>query len=460
MNLESLLYTTLSVNTLQQSNNPLYIVCAFILVSIIKQISILVPEGIKWMKTVFEKKYKQKALELVPIQKNMTACIEFKREYKTNFQNNKLMDALIDYICNNNNVKYLLLREFFVFNNKTEVEITKDIYIKLHDIIYESEQIHAIHFQMYSFKLYLKDLRSFCDDILQKYFESQRSILNKEKYYFKSISHGIYTRTRFNTTKSLQNLFGDHIRIAKKRLDLFIHSPEWYKEKGVPYSIGFLLYGLPGCGKTSFIKAIANDTQRHIVNIDLTNETTHKSFYNLFFTDQIMHDRETVNVPIKERIYVIEDADCLTDIVLDRSKQKEKEKNVEKEKEKNFEKEVAKKVKEQNNDELLNLSHLLNILDGVLETPGRIIIMTTNHIEHIDPALKRPGRFDLVLEFSYITKKSIEEMIEHFYHKKVTIDSVFDKVFTPAQIQEGILRNLDNYEAFISFLYNTKPSLL
>ncbi|KAF0691357.1 hypothetical protein As57867_017338, partial [Aphanomyces stellatus] len=40
----------------------------------------------------------------------------------------------------------------------------------------------------------------------------------------------------------------------------------------------------------------------------------------------------------------------------------------------------------------LNLSGLLNVLDGVVDSPGRILIMTTNHPEKLDPALIRPGR--------------------------------------------------------------------
>lgn len=44
---------------------------------------------------------------------------------------------------------------------------------------------------------------------------------------------------------------------------------------------------------------------------------------------------------------------------------------------------------------------LLNVLDGVVDTPGRIVIMTTNLIEVLDPALIRPGRIDkrILLEY-------------------------------------------------------------
>ena len=62
----------------------------------------------------------------------------------------------------------------------------------------------------------------------------------------------------------------------------------------------------------------------------------------------------------------------------------------------------------------LNLSHLLNLIDGVVEMHGRIIIMTTNHIEKLDDALIRPGRIDLKIEFKYSTGDSIKEIIDKY----------------------------------------------
>lgn len=69
----------------------------------------------------------------------------------------------------------------------------------------------------------------------------------------------------------------------------------------------------------------------------------------------------------------------------------------------------------------LNLTGLLNVLDGVVDSPGRIIIMTTNHVDHLDPALIRPGRIDKKLLLGYMAANDVISMLEHYY--QTTLDN-------------------------------------
>ena len=70
----------------------------------------------------------------------------------------------------------------------------------------------------------------------------------------------------------------------------------------------------------------------------------------------------------------------------------------------------------------LNLSGLLNVLDGVVDTPGRILIMTTNHPEKLDPALIRPGRIDKKLILSYMHGDDVNDMLEHYFQMELSED--------------------------------------
>lgn len=92
----------------------------------------------------------------------------------------------------------------------------------------------------------------------------------------------------------------------------------------------------------------------------------------------------------------------------------------------------------------LNLTGILNVLDGVVDTPGRIVIMTTNHPEMLDPALIRPGRIDKKLHLGYMAGLDVIEMLEHYFQltldleQRVRVEKVIAGRLsvTPAQVEQ------------------------
>jgi chaperone BCS1 len=65
--------------------------------------------------------------------------------------------------------------------------------------------------------------------------------------------------------------------------------------------------------------------------------------------------------------------------------------------------------------EFLTLSGLLNTLDGVSSSEGRVVVMTTNHVDKLDKALIRPGRVDLRVEFELADKEVIGQLFSFVY---------------------------------------------
>ena len=68
----------------------------------------------------------------------------------------------------------------------------------------------------------------------------------------------IIRKKDWSSYKTFDNLFFPGIKDIVKEIDFFINNSEWYKEKGIPWTLGILLSGIPGSGKTSFIKALMN----------------------------------------------------------------------------------------------------------------------------------------------------------------------------------------------------------
>ncbi|CAM9298031.1 unnamed protein product, partial [Scytosiphon promiscuus] len=72
-------------------------------------------------------------------------------------------------------------------------------------------------------------------------------------------------------------------------------------------------------------------------------------------------------------------------------------------------------VKYADKNDKLDLSGLLNALDGVVDTPGRLVVFTTNVIECLDPALIRPGRIDKPILLGYMKYEAALQMTKHFF---------------------------------------------
>lgn len=86
----------------------------------------------------------------------------------------------------------------------------------------------------------------------------------------------------------------------------------------------------------------------------------------------------------------------------------------------------------------ITLSAFLNVIDGVSAQEGCILIMTTNHINQLDDALKRPGRVDMEIPFGYADRIALQEHFLAFYLKPsddITVQEPADSIhplLTPA----------------------------
>ncbi|KUI56544.1 Mitochondrial chaperone BCS1 [Cytospora mali] len=159
----------------------------------------------------------------------------------------------------------------------------------------------------------------------------------------------------------------------------FIARQEWYAERGIPYRRGYLLFGPPGGGKSSFIHALAGELNFAIATINLS--------------ERGMADDKLAMMMQKlpqRTIVLLEDADAAF---------------------------VNRKQKDGDgySGSTVTFSGLLNALDGLSAGEERIAFLTTNHIERLDPALIRPGRVDMIVRIGEATRHQAGEMFHRFY---------------------------------------------
>lgn len=407
-----------------------------------------------------------------------TYSITMVRKYNKTVDNKcvEKVDGVIEHLCNINTSKHIQLDQRYTLNTSDDIQVTPQIIAKVQKVEYnENGDLELVQVRISSTSLKINELRDWVDDVHRNYVFEKNNKLGNKKFFFNEVpvepqrqliraennqqfaseynwatapSALAFTMNEFKTFKSFRNVFGSHVGELKERLDLFVNHPEWYQDRGIPHSLGIMLYGIPGAGKTSTIKAIARDTGRHIFNLSLRAYTTQKQLMNLFFNENVQVNggpgtpAQTYNIPLNQRIYVIEDIDCLTDIVYDRAEQAKGNGN----------NSVA---AANSGSDAVNLGFLLNLLDGVLETPGRILVITSNYPERLDKALVRPGRIDVKIHFTWAPLGLIQEMLENFYECEMDLSEIpaeLDNVLSPAEVLESLCTNFKSAQAAIEHM--------
>jgi len=170
------------------------------------------------------------------------------------------------------------------------------------------------------------------------------------------------------------------IQKVREMIELPLKHPELFDRLGIEPPKGVLLYGPPGTGKTLIAKAVASESNAHFISIngpEIMSKFYGQSEENL---RKVFDDAEK-NAP---SIIFIDELDAIAP------------------KREEVTGEVERRV----------VAQLLALMDG-LKTRGKVIVISaTNRPEALDPALRRPGRFDREIEIGVATKSGRKEILQ------------------------------------------------
>ena len=389
------------------------------------------------------------------------------------------MDAVIHFVINIPNVKTLLSiasHDYLPYDFEP-IRIENDIYFKLTSLDHQEGVLQTLRFTLFSYEHDVQYLQRFVDSCNQDYERRMANKLGTNLYFFDQVVQQsqkrgqqalptqflVFRKHKFSTTRTFDNVYFEGQERVRKHTEFFLTNKGWYERKGIPYTLGFLFHGDPGCGKTSETKAIANIARRHIINVQLSEIKTKTQLTNLFFNDEInVHNGsalERYTIPIHERLYVIEDIDAMGDMVLRR----EWKKPAVETKKTTGDPFLDKLNEEEEFKEPIDLSFLLNLLDGTLEASGRMLVITSNFPERIDRALIRPGRIDQIVRFERCSAKVLRDMVVGFYD----IENPFPEHpiwkmdlhhrWSPAEVNQILFRNFDTPELALTELATLTP---
>ena len=205
-------------------------------------------------------------------------------------------------------------------------------------------------------------------------------------------------------------------------LTRFMESEDIYKSRGISYKRGYLLYGIPGSGKSSMVSAIANEWGFPVFKMDMS---VLESNEELTRAENIIYDYIG---PFDPHIVLIED--------FDRSKV--------------FDIDYDGISKSQ-----ITMDCILNILDGIEQTFGRIVVVTANNIFNMkrNNALIRPGRIDRMIQIDYCDKQQIIDILKLYFDREAEIIEYVK--LTPANLNK-IIQVVIDFDDIVRFINRFK----
>lgn len=272
--------------------------------------------------------------------------------------------------------------------------------------------------------------------------------LEREVYHFFKYDKETkqWSGRKLNTVKNYENVaLPEELRNnVTQWLHEFENGKDRYRKLGIPYKLGILLHGPPGCGKNSLTYAMAYETKRNIYQLPVNNVITGVELKHI--ADSIpegsvvvMEEVDTSPFFLKREFLNDDTISDMYDMIKKKSTQKVKKNNASDSDSTSSESSdinpptpppaprmISRRYGPNRCDEAIEkhvnteIGHILELMDGYNYFENSIIVMYTNHIDKLDPAVIRPGRIDHRIYLTYADPYQVKNLFKLHYNYDMT----------------------------------------
>jgi SpoVK/Ycf46/Vps4 family AAA+-type ATPase len=250
-----------------------------------------------------------------------------------------------------------------------------------------------------------------------KFYDECRLGKDEIKLWLSSDEGGYFTSLGYRKKRNLDTIYLPSKTKQKMIDDLTYFLDEKTKIKygklGILHKRTYLLEGIPGAGKSSFIMALASHFGYNLAIISFTPKMNDNDLIRLL---RSLEEKE------ENKVFIIfEDMDCIF---------KERKSNDE-------------------NRNMVTFSGILNALDGITTRDNMICFITTNYKQNLDSALIRPGRVDSIIRFDYVVKEQVIDIFTAFTERADKAQMFYDELcrfninISTSLLQQYLLKYLD-----------------
>ncbi len=383
---------------------------------------------------------------------NFWSCYDdYSKHYKEFILNNVLsnppkcnkwyiLDNDIEFIWNINKT---YKEEYSKDNNKTINVVDKDKF-------YFNVTLKSNKKTLTEINEYVNDLRNNIIDVIINTKQNISKIvknIKETKYigylyylvpYEKENGFDLKSNSTFN--RNMDGVFFSEKPKLLNILNNFKQKTKIYEKLDHRHKLGILLYGKPGCGKTTLATAIASYLKRDIITRsfkkDITNNEMTHLLSNYGERYVIVLDEIDSHKALHPRKLDDDNSTCSENTKDDLQTLLT----------------MATAEKKDKKDDSLNIGTFLELMDGISVRKNRVVIAITNHPNHLDPAILRPGRFDVIINLNSLDKEHVKMYINYLLQDfeidqddiDKTCDYCEEHSLSTAVIEQAVLEKCSN----------------